>query len=258
MSDRKAALITGGGRGIGLGIAKALAAEGFDIVVDDIHDAKEVTGAMDELRRLGAEVLYYRGDITSDADRRGLIDAIREKFTRLDVLVNNAGVAPKERADILEAGEESFDRLIGVNVKGPYFLTQMVARWMIEQRNQDENFAGRIVNISSISAETASPSRGDYCLSKAAVSMATKLWAVRLAPFGIGVYEVRPGIIATDMTAGVKEKYDKLIAEGLLLQKRWGEPADVGRAVASLARGDWAYSTGQAICVDGGFLISRL
>jgi 3-oxoacyl-[acyl-carrier protein] reductase len=176
----------------------------------------------------------------------------------LHVLVNNAGVAPKVRADILEASEESFERLIKINLQGPYFLTQAVANWMVSQKNADPAFEGCIVNISSISASVASPNRGEYCISKAGISMATKLWAVRLSEFGIPVYEVRPGIIKTDMTAAVQAKYDALIAEGLLLQPRWGLPEDVGRAVAMLVRGDMAYSTGQVFVVDGGLTVERL
>ena len=166
--------------------------------------------------------------------------------------MNNAGIAPRVRADILKASEESYDRVMEVNLKGPYFLTQAVANWMIAQKREDEAFEGCIVNISSISATVASPSRGEYCISKAGVSMATRLWAVRLAEFGIHVYEIRPGIIQTDMTSTVKEKYDRLIAEGLTLQPRWGYPEDVGRAVAALVRG------GQVIMIDGGLTIPRL
>jgi NAD(P)-dependent dehydrogenase (short-subunit alcohol dehydrogenase family) len=172
--------------------------------------------------------------------------------------VNNAGIAPPRRDDILEATEESFDRVFDVNLKGPYFLTQAVARWMMVQRQSDAAFEGCIVNISSVSAELASVNRGDYCMARAGTSMATKLWAVRLAEYGIRVYEIRPGVIATDMTAGVKEKYDRMIAEGLTLQPRWGQPDDVGRAVAALARNELPYSTGQVINVDGGMMIGRL
>jgi NAD(P)-dependent dehydrogenase (short-subunit alcohol dehydrogenase family) len=187
-----------------------------------------------------------------------MLDRIRGHFGCLNVLVNNAGVAPRVRADILDATEESYEFVMRVNLQGPYFLTQAVARWMAEQKRADGAYQGCIVNISSISAATASVSRGEYCLSKAGVSMATKLWAVRMAEFGVPVYEVRPGIIQTDMTAAVKEKYDKLIAGGLMLQPRWGLPEDIGRAVAMLARGDVGYSTGQVIVVDGGMTVDRL
>ena len=255
---KKVALITGAGRGIGLGIARCLAAEGCDIVVGDIHPEEDVQGALAELRQAGADVLYCRADV-SDADARAaMLAAVRDRFGRLNVLVNNAGVAPTVRADVLEATEESFERLIRINLQGPYFLTQAVANWMVEQQKADEAFGGCLVNISSISATVASPSRGDYCISKAGVSMATQLWAVRLGEFGIPVYEVRPGIIKTDMTKPVTEKYDKLIAEGLLVQSRWGFPEDIGRAVAMLVRGDLAYSTGQVVMVDGGFSLERL
>jgi 3-oxoacyl-[acyl-carrier protein] reductase len=254
----KVALITGAGRGIGLGIAKALAVEGCDIVVGDIHSGEIVAEALDELRNLGAEVLYCIADVSDPEARVRMLDAICEKFGRLDVLVNNAGVAPKVRADILEATKESYDWVMGINLKGPYFLTQAVANWMIEQQKEDEGFQGCIVNISSISATVASPSRGEYCISKAGVSMATKLWAARLGEFGIPVYEIRPGVIRTPMTEAVKEKYDKLIEDGLTIQPRWGFPEDIGKAVAMMVRGDLPYSTGQVIMVDGGMTVQRL
>ena len=161
-------------------------------------------------------------------------------------------------ADILDAAEDSYEWVMKINLQGPYFLTQAVARWMIEQKQRDAGWRGCIINISSISATVASTSRGEYCISKAGVSMATRLWAARLGEFDIPVYEIRPGVIATDMTAGVKEKYDKLIAEGLCIQRRWGQPDDIGRAAAALARGDLAYSTGQVVMVDGGLTIPRL
>jgi len=255
---KKVALVTGAGRGIGLGIARSLASEGCDIVVCDIHEEGAIRAAIAGLQQLGADVLYCRSDVSDPEARADMLSQTRERFGRLNVLVNNAGVAPTVRADILEATEESFERLIRINLQGPYFLTQAVANWMIEQRKQDEQFKACIVNISSISVTVASPSRGDYCVSKAGVAMATRLWAVRLGEFGIPVYEVRPGIIKTDMTRPVTEKYDKLIAEGLLVQTRWGLPDDVGRAVAMLVRGDLAYSTGQVVMVDGGFTLDRL
>ncbi len=254
----KVALITGAGRGIGLGIAMALAAERCDIAVMDVHPDEVVMPALSELRSEGADVLYCRADVTDPDARARTLDAIGARFGHLNVLVNNAGVAPRVRADILHATEESYDRVMGINLKGPYFLTQAVANWMIAQREGEAGFRGCIVNVSSISATVASPSRGEYCLSKAGVSMATQLWAVRLAEFGIPVYEIRPGIIKTDMTATVQAKYDALIAEGLTLQPRWGYPEDIGRAVAALVRGDFPYSTGQVIMVDGGQTIPRL
>ncbi len=258
---KKVALITGAGRGIGLGIALALASDALtpcDVAVMDIHPDEAVIPALNELREQGADVLYCRADVTDREARQRALDEVRERFGRLNVLVNNAGVAPKVRADILEATEESYDWVMNINLKGPYFLTQAVANWMIAQRNADPAFEGCIINISSVSATVASPSRGEYCLSKAGVSMATMLWAARLGEFEIPVYEVRPGVIKTDMTATVQAKYDKLIAEGLMVQARWGYPDDIGKAVAALARGDFAYSTGQVIMVDGGMTLQRL
>ncbi|HYW79732.1 MAG TPA: 3-ketoacyl-ACP reductase [Thermoguttaceae bacterium] len=255
---RKTALVTGGGRGIGLGIAKSLAAERCDLAICGVRDESAVADALQDLRDLGAEVLYCRADV-SDADARSTMLAdIENRFGRLNILVNNAGVAPSVRADILDATEESFERLMHINLQGPYFLTQAAANWMIRQREQDETFAAHIVNISSVSATMVSTARGEYCISKAGISMATQLWAARLGEFGIPVYEVRPGIIKTDMTAAVEEKYDKLIAEGIMVQSRWGLPEDVGRAVAMLVRGDLTYSTGQVLMVDGGLTLPRL
>ena len=256
---KKVALITGAGRGIGYGIACQLAEDGCDIVVCDIHEESVVAEALEGLERKGADVLYCRADVSSAEARAGMLESIRTRFGRLNVLVNNAGVAPKVRADILEATEESFNRLININLKGPYFLTQAVASWMVEQKQADEAYRGCIINISSISATVASPSRGDYCISKAGVSMATQLYAARLGAYDIPVYEIRPGIIKTEMTAAVTEKYDALIFEGdILVQSRWGLPEDIGKAAAMLARDDLAYSTGQVIMVDGGLTRQRL
>lgn len=257
-ASKKVALVTGGTRGIGLGISQQLARDSFNLVVNGRREEADVATTLDELKKLGADVLYCQADIASSADRARMVDAIRQKFGRLDVLVNNAGVAPDVRADLLEATEESFDRLISINLRGPYFLTQLVAKWMSEQRKANASFAGVIVNVSSVSATVASVNRGDYCLSKAGVAMATQLWAARLAEFGIQVYEVRPGVIRTDMTSGVVEKYDKLIANGLTVDPRWGTPEDVGRAVGVLARGEFSYATGNVIMVDGGLTLPRL
>jgi NAD(P)-dependent dehydrogenase (short-subunit alcohol dehydrogenase family) len=213
---------------------------------------------LEELKALGAEVLYCRGDVGSAEERQGIMDKIKSHYGRLNILVNNAGVAPKERRDILEATEESFDYVLKTNLNSAYFLSQLAANWMISQKNEVDGFTGSIINVSSISATLASVNRGEYCVAKAGMSMATQLFAVRLGEFNIPVYEVRPGVIATDMTAGVKEKYDKLIGEGLMIQKRWGLPEDVGLAVAALAKGDFPYSTGQVIMVDGGLTLPRL
>jgi 3-oxoacyl-[acyl-carrier protein] reductase len=254
----KVALITGGTRGIGLGIARALAADGFRLAVNGRRGLAEVAAVMGELKVATADAIYCQGDVGDLHYHSRLLQQVQEHFGRLDVLVNNAGVAPEVRADILDASPESFDRLVRINLRGPYFLTQAAAGWMIEQRREDAAFRGCVVNVSSISASVASVNRGDYCISKAGVAMATQLWAARLAEFGIDVYEVRPGVIATDMTAGVKSKYDALIAGGLTVEKRWGTPEDVGRAVAVLARGDLPYATGQVLHVDGGLTIQRL
>ncbi len=262
------ALITGASRGIGRGIALALAEVGYDLVINYAGNqaAAEQTATdalragKDRGRAIRAEIC--QADIGSRADRERLVEFTRGSFGRCDLLVNNAGVAPNVRADILEAGEESFDRLIGINLKGPYFLTQQVAKQMIEQVKRaganEPVFKPKIVTISSISAYTASVNRGDYCLSKAALSMMTALYAERLAEYGINVYEIRPGVIATDMTGPVKEKYDRLIADGLTPIKRWGAPEDVGKAVRAIAQESFPFSTGEVINVDGGFHLRRL
>jgi 3-oxoacyl-[acyl-carrier protein] reductase len=254
----RVALITGGTRGIGLGIAQCLAREGFDLALCGTRSAAEVDSAVNVLRTAGPEVLYVQADVAAVAARQHLVEAVKTRFGRLHVLVNNAGVAPTARADILEATEESFDRVLAINLRGPYFLTQACAKWMVQQKQADAAFRGCIVNISSISATVASVNRGEYCISKAGVSMATQLWAARLGEFEIPVYEVRPGIIKTDMTAGVEARYDRLFAGGLAVQRRWGTPEDVGKAVAALARGDFPYSTGQVVMVDGGLTVPRL
>lgn len=252
------ALITGGGRGIGYGIAAALARERVNIAILDMLPEEAVAANLATLRQSGVQVLYCRGDVTCAEDRRTALASVEKQLGVPNVLVNNAGVAPKVRADILEATEESYDFVMGVNLKGPYFLTQLVANRMVAKRKGDPAFPVCVINISSVSATVASPSRGEYCLSKAGVSMATKLWAARLGEFGIPVYEIRPGVIQTAMTAVVKEKYDKLIGDGLCLQKRWGFPEDIAKAVALLVRGDLPYSTGQVILVDGGMTLPRL
>jgi NAD(P)-dependent dehydrogenase (short-subunit alcohol dehydrogenase family) len=255
---KRVALITGGASGIGFGISGAMAQEGFDLVLCGRRPAEKVRAALAALQDQGADVCYVSADIGRPEDREAVVVAARSRFGRLDMLVNNAGVAPRERRDLLEATEESFDRVLRINLRGPYFLTQAVARWMVEQRQADPGYRGLVVNIGSVSATLASVNRGEYCISKAGLAMATRLWAVRLGEYGIPVYEVRPGITRSDMTAGVQDKYDHLIADGLLVQPRWGEPSDVGRAVAMLARGDLPYSTGQVVMVDGGLTLGRL
>ena len=255
---KRVALVTGGSRGIGLGIAQALARGGFDIVINGRRPEGDITEALTQVQSLGASTLYCQADISELADHQKMLDAIAERFGRLDVLVNNAGVAPDVRADLLEATPESFDRLIRINLRGPYFLTQAAAKWMIEQRQADAEFQAAIVNVSSVSVTEASVNRGDYCISKAGVGMATQLWAARLGEFGIPVYEVRPGVIRTDMTAGVTDKYNKMIEEGLTVEPRWGTPDDIGRAVAVLASGALTYATGAVLPIDGGLTLRRL
>ncbi|WP_433085321.1 3-ketoacyl-ACP reductase [Dactylosporangium sp. CA-052675] len=249
-----AALVTGASRGIGRGIALALARAGWDVVVNYASNADAAARVAAEVERHGAKAATVRADLAESADRARLVAEAYAAFGDIELLVNNAGVAPDVRADILEAGEESFDRLVGINLKGPYFLTQLVANRMIAAGT-----AGRIVTISSMSAYTASVNRGDYCVTKAGLAMLTKLYAARLAEHGITVYEVRPGIIATDMTGGVKEKYDRLILdEGVTPIRRWGTPDDVGKAVVAIASGLLPFSTGQVIDVDGGFHLKTL
>lgn len=255
---KRVALITGGSRGIGFGIAEQLAKDGFDLAINGVRTADDAAQAIKKLKDFGNDVIYCRGNISSSTDRENILRQVRDHFEKLHVLVNNAGVAPKERKDILDATEESFDDVISTNLKGTYFLTQKAANWMITQKKSDLHFMGCIVNISSISATVASVNRGEYCIAKAGLTMATQLFAVRLGEFDIPVFEIRPGVIRTDMTAGVKEKYDKLIEGGLCVQKRWGEPEDVGKVVGSLVKGDFMYSTGQVIMVDGGLTIGRL
>ena len=252
------ALITGGSRGIGFGIAQRLAAAGYDLAINGVRDAAAVHDNLRELEAAGAKVLYCQANIADADARKQMLQQVRNFFGRLDVLVNNAGIAPKERKDILEASEESFALLIRTNLQGPYFLTQSVANWMIEQRNERKEFSGCIVNISSVSATVASVNRGEYCVAKAGVSMMTQLFATRLGEYDIPVYEVRPGIIRSDMTAGVTDKYDKLISNGLTIQKRWGTPEDVGKAVLAIVSGLLPYSTGQVVMVDGGMTLGRL
>ena len=255
---KRVALVTGGSRGIGFGIAQALADAGYDLVINGRRNEDQISDTAGELRRRGADVLYCQADIASKRDREQMIGDIRSHYGRLDVLVNNAGVAPLERNNILQASEESYNRVMEINLQGPYFLTQAVANWMIDQKKGDPDYEGCIVNVGSISATVVSINRGEYCLSKAGMAMMTQLFAVSLGEYGIPVYEIRPGVIATDMTSGVKEKYDKLIEEGLMVQPRWGKPEDNGKVVVALAEGYFPYSTGQVIMVDGGLTIPRL
>jgi len=255
----KVALITGGANGIGLGIAMQLAREGYALALTGRSSLEKVAENIDKVKSFGSPVVYISGDVASDESRQAVLQKIDADFGRLDVLVNNAGVAPKVRMDILETTEESFDHVLNINLKGAFFLTQRVANYMLETKKNGADMNPVIINVSSISAYTSSTARGEYCISKAGIGMLTALFADRLAEYGINVYEIRPGIIATDMTSGVKAKYDRLILEeGLLPIKRWGLPEDIGNAVSVLCSGKLAYSTGEVLNIDGGFHIRRL
>ena len=258
MGIKKSALITGAARGIGHGIAMQLAKDGYAIAVMDIPEESIITESLAKIRGCGQPVIYIKGNITSPADRKAALDVVLSAFGRIDVLVNNAGVAPGIRMDILETTEESMDFVLGINLKGTFFLTQLVASEMVRQIKTIDGIRPKIINISSISAYTSSTPRSEYCISKAGVSMVTALFADRLAEYGINVYEVRPGIIMTDMTAGVKEKYDTLINNGITPIKRWGYPEDIANAVSVLCSGKLDFSTGEVINVDGGFHLRRL
>lgn len=257
------ALVTGASRGIGRGIALALAGHGYDIVAaattaDPGNTAKGVYEVKARVEELGCACLPVAGNIARIEDHAPIIDAAVQRFGAIDVLVNNAGVAPLQRMDILDCLPESYDRVMDINLRGPFFFTQAVAQQMIHQVKQGAGRKPVIIFITSISSDTASPSRAEYCLSKAGLSMAAQNYAVRLAEYGINVYDLRPGIIETDMTAAVHEKYDRLIAGDLLLQKRWGTPEDIGKAVTALAEGYLDYATGAVIEIGGGFGIKRL
>ena len=258
MGTRRVALVTGGLRGIGLGISRGLARVDYDLAICGLRMEKECTQVLSELRSRGGDVLYSRTDIGDKRAREAMLEEIQKRYGKINLLVNNAGIAPEERKDLLEASEEAFERVLRVNLQGPYFLTQAIANRMIEQKEARPESQACIVNISSISATVVSTARGEYCVSKAGLSMATQLWAVRLGEFGIPVYEVRPGLVQTDMTTSATAKYDKLIAEGLLLQSRWGTAEDVAKAVLALAEGTLPYSTGQVVMVDGGLTVPRL
>jgi NAD(P)-dependent dehydrogenase (short-subunit alcohol dehydrogenase family) len=252
-------LITGGARGIGYGIAEMFAKAGYRLAICATSPVSKYRVKLSELEAMGAgKVLYCQCDIADASSRQTMLKKIATELGTINILINNAGVAPNVRADLLEADEVSYERVMGINLRGPHFLTQQVAKMMIAQRQHDAIFKAAIIFVGSISATVASVNRGEYCLSKSGIAMAVKLWAVRLSEFDIPVYELRPGIIQTDMTSGVKEKYDQMLKSGLCLQQRWGKTEDVGRAALMLARGDLPYSTGQVINIDGGMLVDRL
>lgn len=257
-SNTKIAIVTGSGGGIGRGIAVELAHIGWQIVINDIGNPEPPCKTLALVQAAGSDGHIILADIASPADRERLVGETLDVYGRIDLLVNNAGIAPRKRMDILEVGEQSMNEVLAVNMIGPFFLTQLVAKKMIELIAKKIIEAPKIINIGSISAYTSSTNRPEYCISKAGVSMSTLLYADRLADEGINVYEIRPGIIATPMTAGVKDKYDRLIANGITPIKRWGQPEDIGKAIAAIAAGALPFSTGQVIDVDGGFHIRRL
>ncbi len=258
MTTERVAIITGGARGIGLGIARQLASSGWNLMLNGVRPITQVQTILEELSQYGGVIAYAAGDIGVSEDRKRLVEQTLERFGHITSLVNNAGITSPGRKDLLEADEDSFDRVIDVNLKGPYFLTQLVAREMVKRPETTSGIRRSIVFVSSISGEFVSTNRGDYCLTKAALGMATKLWASRLAEHGVDVFEVRPGVIRSDMTSGVEEKYTKLISEGLTLDRRWGESEDVGRAVRVLVSGDIPYATGQVLKIDGGMTIRTM
>jgi 3-oxoacyl-[acyl-carrier protein] reductase len=256
-------LVTGSSRGLGRGVAEVLAKAGFSVAIhyasnrDAAHATAEACGKL--ATNAEQKFVPVGGDIGKAADRERLFEEVLRAYGRIDALVNNAGIAPRIRADITEATEEIFDEVIGINLKGPYFLSQLAARYWLEHPGESRLVGGyKLLFVTSISATTASLNRGEYCISKAGLAMAAQLWSVRLADAGVQVLELRPGIMATDMTAGVKEKYDKLLAEGLVPQKRWGTPEDVGLAVKAILEGHFPFSTGDVINIDGGFHLRRL
>jgi 3-oxoacyl-[acyl-carrier protein] reductase len=250
--------VTGGTRGIGLGIARALAADGWTLALCGIRPEGDVRSLLDAFETTGVATVYLTADVSVHADRARLVSTVLARLGSIDVLVNNAGRAPRVRADLLDANEESFEEVIRTNLQGPYFLTQEVARQFTVHQPTAPDRRRSIVFVTSVSAELASPNRGEYCVSKAGLAMCARLFAVRLADHGVPVYDVRPGIIATDMTVAVKEAYDQRIAGGLIPDRRWGQPEDVGRVVAALVRGDLPYATGTVVHVDGGLSIPRL
>ena len=255
---RPTALVTGSSRGIGRGIALALAEAGFDVVINYSSNRSAAEESAAAVETQGGSALIFQADIADEDAAKALVDATVGAWGRLDLLVSNAGIAPKVRADLLEAAPASYDEVMATNLKGPYFLTQYAATRMVDLQKAGAVERPRIVVITSISAFTSSTLRGEYCVSKAGLSMMTRLFADRLAEYGIPVIEIQPGIILTDMTGPVKEKYDQLICDGLVPMRRWGTPDDIGKAVAAIGLGYLDYATGAAIPVDGGFHMRRL
>ncbi|MEM9528975.1 MAG: 3-ketoacyl-ACP reductase [Bacteroidota bacterium] len=254
---KRTALITGGTRGIGLGIARELAAQGYQLALVGRRKQEDIAPVLAELNTVNSEVIYCQGDISNSKDRNEIIVKAVDHFGHINVLINNAGVSPLQRADLLDTTEESYDRVMGINLRGPFFLTQQVAKRMIDWKLESANFKASIVTISSVSSTMASTNRGEYCISKSGLSMMTQLFAIRLGEYSIPVFEVRPGVIKTDMTAAVLDKYEKQLDEGLFVQPRLGNTEDVGKAVGALVAGGFEYATGQVIMVDGGMSLPR-
>lgn len=255
---KKTALITGGTRGIGFGIARKLAKEGIDLALNGVRPELDVMEVVEELRQFGIQVAYFQGNISEKSDRQRILDGVKAKFGNLNFLINNAGVAPRVRADVLEVAEEDFDHLMNINLRGTFFLTQNIAKWMVEIKNESPSQNFSIVTITSVSARLASTNRAAYCMAKSGLSMMNQVFAVKLAEFGIPVFEIQPGVIETDMTEKVKEIYQERIQKGLTLEPRMGKPDDIGKVVAALLRGDLSYATGQIVAVDGGMMVGRL
>ncbi len=261
--EQPVVLVTGGGRGLGRGISLCLAERGYSVAINYTREeaaAEDTAGECGKVARLSGQRFFpVRADIGNRRQRERLVSQVVAELGRLDALVNNAGIAPEKRADIARATESSFEKVMRVNLQGPHFLTQAVVKYWMEKKPEPLLQNGfTVVFVTSVSAEMASIQRGEYCISKAGLSMASRLWAARLAGEGVRVYEVRPGIMLTDMTKGVKEVYDKRIARGEVPQKRWGDPRDVGLAAAALLDGSFPFSTGAVISVDGGLTIQRL
>ena len=252
------ALVTGGSRGIGFGIAKKLAEAGYDLGINGVRPESDAQANIEELKALGSKVVYLQGNIAEKTDRKSIIEGLKAHFGKIDVLVNNAGVAPRVRCDVLEVTEEDYDHLMNINEKGTFFLTQEIAKWMLDLKAANPAAQISIINITSVSAELASPKRAAYCMSKASLSMLSKTMAVRMAPHGIAVYEIRPGFVDTDMIEKVRETYLTLVQEGATLEPRIGKPEDIGQVVATLVKGDLPYASGQIINVDGGLTIARM
>ncbi len=254
----KVALVTGGGRGIGKGIVLALAGEGWTVAVNYRSDGQSAEETAAAARKLGGGAFIVQADIGEIEAHEKLVEDVVGPAGRIDLLVNNAGIAPAKREDLLHMPPESYDKVMNTNLRGPFFLTQKIAQVMIELIEKKKIESPNIITITSVSAVTAGVNRGEYCMSKAGLSMMSSLWAARLGEYGIGVFEIRPGIIETDMTAGVREKYDRRFESGLALYRRWGRPEDIGRAVAAIAAGSFPYSTGEIINIDGGIHVPRL